>query len=218
MGQRREPRKTIKVPVRLFGTDIQGRPFSENVSTFDVSREGVRLSGVQAQVRPQEIVGITYGMNKGRFTVKWVASPHSAQAGQVGLQNAVPEKMLWDFALPAPGIDEYGRHSAAERRKYPRMKCLNSIELQPSAANAPIWSKTTEMGMGGCFVEMPIPLPVGTGLKISLWIGDHKLRFQGKVVNSRPGFGVGIQFGEITTEDMTRLHDFLRSITRIPGR
>jgi hypothetical protein len=219
MGQRREPRKEVKVPIRVFGTDSHGRPFSENVTTLDVSRQGVRLTGVKAEIRVGEIVGLTYGANKGRFAVKWIASAGTAQAGQVGLANVVPEKPFWDFPLPAPGIDEYGRHSpGGERRKYPRLKCLNSIELQPKTASAPIWSKTTEMGLGGCFVEMPIPLPVGTTLNISLWIREQKLRFTGKVVNSRPGFGVGIQFTEISTEDVAQLREFLRSITRIPMR
>jgi hypothetical protein len=216
MGQRREPRKEIKVSVRIFGTDTLGRPFSENVSTTDVSRDGARVAGVQAQVRSGEVVGLTYGANKGRFSVKWVGSAGTPQAGQVGLENAVPSKPFWDFPLPGPGIDEYGRHTrGAERRKHPRLKCLNSIELQPASANAPIWSKTTEMGMGGCFVEMPMPLPVGTTLKISLWIGEQKLRFSGKVVNSRPGFGIGVQFTEVSAEDVDRLKEFLRSITRI---
>lgn len=203
--------------VRIFGTDVNGRPFSENVSTFDVSRDGARLSGVQAQMPVGEVVGVTYGANKGRFKVKWVAKPGSPQAGQVGLENAVPGKLLWDFALPAPGMDEYGRHTqGAERRKHPRLKCLNSIEIHPTTATGPIWSKTTEMGLGGCFVEMPIPLPVGTTMKINLWIKDEKLRFSGKVVNSRPGFGVGVQFDEISPEDLQRLGDFLRGMTRFP--
>lgn len=216
MGQRREPRKDIQVPVRIFGTDAQGRPFSENVSTSNVSREGARLVGVQAQVRVGEIVGLTYKSIKGRFTVKWVAPPGTGQAGQVGLANAVAGKPFWDFPLPGPGIDEYGRHArGAERRQHPRMKCLNSIEILPGSASASIWSKTTEMGLGGCFIEMPMPLPVGTTLKISLWVGEQKLRFSGKVVNSRPGFGIGVQFSELSPEDAEHLKEFLRSITRL---
>jgi len=216
MGQRREPRKNLQVPVRIFGTDAQGRPFSENVSTSDVSRDGARLVGVQAQVQVGEIVGLTYKTIKGRFKVKWVGASGNPQAGQVGLENAVPGKPFWDFPLPGPGIDEYGRHTrGAERRQHPRMKCLNSIEVLPASASAPIWSKTTEMGLGGCFIEMPMPLPVGTTLKISLWVREQKLRFSGKVVNSRPGFGVGVQFTDVSPEDAEHLKEFLRSITRL---
>ena len=46
MGKRREPRKAIEVQVRIFGTDSDGKIFSENVRTLDVSHSGVLLGGV----------------------------------------------------------------------------------------------------------------------------------------------------------------------------
>jgi hypothetical protein len=58
-------------------------------------------------------------------------------------------------------------------------------------------------------------LKAGTKLKVVLWIKDEKLLAKGKVVSSRPGFGIGIQFSEITPEDGTRLKQFLQSITRL---
>lgn len=48
MGQRREPRKAVEVSVRIFGTDAGGKIFSQSVTTVDVSRNGLRLCGVQA--------------------------------------------------------------------------------------------------------------------------------------------------------------------------
>ena len=69
--------------------------------------------------------------------------------------------------------------------------------------------------MGGCFVEMPIPLRQGVKLKMALWIRETKLWTRAKVVSSRPGFGIGLQFTEIADADKAVLKDFLRSITRI---
>jgi len=219
MGQRREPRKEIKVAVRLFGTDAYGRPFSSAVSSIDVSRNGVRVSGVEVEVKPGEILGLSHGSNKGRFSVKWVGARGTPQQGQIGLLNLAPEKPLWDFITPSPAVDEYGRHSpSTDRRKHPRLKCTISVELNPEGQAAPIWTKASELGMGGCFVEMPIPLKAGTKLKIGLWIKDEKLRLSGKVVSSRPGFGIGVQFLEVSPEDHARLAKYLQSITRIPMR
>jgi hypothetical protein len=217
MGQRREPRKDLKVPLRIFGTDADGRPFSENVSTLNVSREGAKLAGVRARIKSGEIVGIAYGAVKGRFSVKWSGSPGTATEGEVGLQNMAPEKPFWDFPLPAPGIDEYGRHSkGSERRKHPRLKCVNSVELYPEGESAKIWGRATDMSVGGCYIEMPMTLKEGTRLKIILWVKEEKLQIKGKVVSSRPGFGVGVQFNNITPEDTARLRQFLQSITRLP--
>lgn len=217
MGQRREPRKDLTVPVRIFGTDAAGRPFSENVSTVNVSREGAKLSGLRAKIKSGEIVGLAYGTIKGRFCVKWTGGAGTPAEGQVGLQNIAPEKPFWDFPLPAPGLDEYGRHSkGSERRKHPRLKCVNSVELYPEGDSSKVWGKASDLSLGGCFVEMPMPLKEGMKLKILLWVRDEKLIVKGRVVSSRPGFGVGIEFSEITPEDTARLRQFLQSITRLP--
>ena len=217
MGQRQEPRKEIRLPVRIFGTDDHGRAFSENVFTVDISRGGAKLTGVQSQIKPGEIIGMAYGHRKGRFLVKWVRQPPTSREGQIGLQNASPEKSIWDFPLPHAGIDEFGRQSAgAERRKHPRLKSDNSVELHPQGEVAPTWGKATDLSVGGCFVEMPIPLKQGTVLKLGLWIKESKLWLNGKVVNSRPGFGIGIQFMDLSHEDIERLRQFLRSTARVP--
>ena len=161
MGQRREPRKAVILPVRIFGTDAHGRPFSENVSTLNVSRDGTALSGVKAEIKVGEIIGLSYGKNKGRFRVAWVGQPATPHIGRVGLINVSPEKPLWEFPLPEPALDEFSRHSmGSDRRRQARLKCVNSVELHQGGAAAPIWGKAVDLSVGGCFVEMPIPLPV----------------------------------------------------------
>jgi hypothetical protein len=217
MGERREPRKEVRLPVRIFGTDDRGRAFSENVFTADISHSGAKLTGVQSQIKPGEIIGMAYEKKRGRFFVKWVGQAHTPQEGQIGLQNASPEKFSWDYALPDSGIDQFGQQSAgADRRKYPRVKSGNSVELHPQGESAPIWGKAADLSLGGCFVEMPIPLKKGTMLKVGLWIKDGKLWVNAKVVNSRPGFGIGIQFMELSQEDAERLKQFLRNTAWTP--
>jgi hypothetical protein len=221
MGQRREPRKELKVSVRIFGTDAQGKAFSETVSTLNVSRDGALLEGIQANLKPGDIVGLSYGSHKARFGVKWVGQPNTPRAHHVGLVNLTTEKPIWDFPLPAPGMDEHGRHSVpvGERRNSPRLKCANSVELHPDGQTSLIWGNVVELGMGGCFVEMPIPLRQGAKLKVGLWIQEAKLWMRAKVVSSRPGFGVGVQFTEISDPDKETLKSYLQSISRlrIPG-
>jgi len=217
MGQRREPRTQSRLPVRIFGTDQDGRPFSENVFTVEVSREGARLEGVQARVKVGEIIGLAHGPNKGRFRVKWTGQSGSSAQGQIGLQNVDPQKALWSVALPEARVDSFGRQSkGAERRLHPRLKSTSSVELHPDGQTAPIWGKASDLSLGGCFVEMPMPLKVGTSLKVGLWIKDSKLWASGKVVNSRPGFGIGVQFTAMTPEDADRLRSFLQSMSRLP--
>lgn len=224
MSKRREPRQQVRLPVRIFGTDAAGQVFSEHAFTIDISRCGARVSGVQAQVKVGEIVGVTHGQNKGRFVVKWVGQPATGNAGMLGLSSVTPERSIWGVPLPASRIDVYqtrstsglaGQSSGAERRQHPRLKCVNSVQLLPEGQTAPIWGKAVDLSIGGCFVEMPMPLPRGTRLKIAIWIREDKLWATGKVVSSRPGFGIGVQFTEISPRDAQQLAEFLKSITAI---
>jgi hypothetical protein len=220
MGQRREGRKDVQVPVRIFGTDVRGKPFSENVSTQNISHTGVLLSGVQAQLNPGDTVGLSYGSNKARFSVKWAGKPGTPTEHHLGLLNITTEKPVWDFPLPGTSIDPHGRNGpVGERRTSPRLKCMNSVELQPDGQSSPIWGKVVELGVGGCFVEMPIPLREGAKIKMGLWIQEKKIWLRAKVVSSRPGFGIGLQFTELAEPDKQSLKLFLRSISnlRIPG-
>jgi hypothetical protein len=82
MVKRREPRRPVELPVRIFGTDNGGKNFSENVTTVDVSQHRAQLQGVRAQLQLDEIVGITCGNNDVR--VKWVGEAGTAKEGQVG--------------------------------------------------------------------------------------------------------------------------------------
>jgi PilZ domain len=214
MGKRREPRKDIRVAVRIFGTDRGGQLFSEKVFTVNVSQHGVELSGVQAQPNVDEIVGITHGVTKAHFRVKWVGQPGSDKAGRLGLLNLSPGKNLWDFPLPPPGYDATVR-DARDRRASSRAKCASSVEVYPTGEAAPIRTRTADLSLGGCFLEMPNPLPAGTQIRIALWVKDFKLWANAEVITSTPGFGIGVKFTEMTEQDRNQLKQFIGGMVRI---
>jgi hypothetical protein len=210
MGNRREPRDEKSLPVRIFGTDADGRIFSEKVTTVNVSRRGVQVSGVKANLRLGETVGLSHNQSKSHFLVKWIGQAGTARAGHVGLLNVNAEKPFWDFPLPAPGPDSF-QPGALERRKHKRVRCTTSVELHPEGA-ALVWGKASDLSIGGCYIEMAIPLSQGTKLKVGIWTGEKKWWTAGKVTNSTPGFGFGIQFTETTAKDVQLLADFLKTI------
>ena len=214
MGKRREPRKDIRVPVRIFGTDSHGQIFSEKVSTLNVSQQGVELSGVQALPNVDEIVGLTYGATKAHFRVKWVSQRGSANAGHMGLLNLSPEKSFWDFPLPPPAFDQLVRDTR-DQRVSSRVKCTNSVEVYPAGETAPIRTRTSDLSLGGCFLEMPNPLPKGTQIRIALWVKEFKLWADGEVITSTPGFGIGVKFTKMTEQDRKELKQFVESTVRI---
>lgn len=212
MGKRREPRKAMQVPVRIFGTDVDGKIFSEKVTTASVSNSGVRLDGVRARLTVDEIVGLTYGKNKVHFRVKWVGIPGTPTEGAVGLVNLTPERPLWDFPLPHPVLDNFREDSRGDRRTSPRVKCAVSVELKVEG-EASMWGKASDLSIGGCFVEMPIPLKQGTKFEIVLWISGTKLKVQAAVASSAPGYGIGIRFIDVSSQDKELLRGFISTIS-----
>lgn len=212
MGKRREPRKAMQVPVRIFGTDVSGKIFSENVTTASVSNNGVRLDGVRAQVQVDEIVGLTYGNNKVHFRVKWVGVPGTPTEGAVGLVNLTPERPMWDFPLPHPVFDNFREESRGDRRTSPRVKCAVSIELK-AEGEPTMWGKASDLSTGGCFVEMPIPLKVATKFEIVLWLSGTKLKAQAAVASSAPGYGIGVRFIDLSPQDKELLRSFMSTIS-----
>src|SRR5260370_39964829 len=188
MGKRREPRKPIEVPVRIFGTDSGGKIFSENVTTVDVSHNGAKLGGVRARVKVEEIIGVAYGKNKVHFRVKWAGEPGSPPDGQIGLLNLTPEQPFWDFPLPSGTTDNFS-FADKDRRQSVRVQCSISAELHP-VGQPVIWGKVSDLSLGGCFVEMPMPLPVHASVEIALWLGEARLRLRCGGLRAFAGFGL----------------------------
>ena len=210
MGKRREPRNPVEVPVRIFGTDRDGKIFSENVTTIDVSQNGAKLGGVKARLKVDEIIGITYGRNKVHFRVKWAGGLGTPAEGQIGVLNLSPDKPLWDFPLPHAVMDNFRPSALKERRQSVRVKCSVSVELH--FAGQVIWGKASDLSEGGCFVEMPIPLKPESKFEIVLWLGGAKLRLQGVVVSASPGFGIGVRFSNVSAQDQEFLQRHIQAL------
>lgn len=215
MVTRREPRKDIRVPVRIFGTDASGKAFNENVYTVNVSRGGAMVIEVKTQLKIGETIGIVYGQSKGRYHVRWVGSPSGGSGNLAGLESVKTEDVIWDFPLPEPGSDDTPRARAVnERRQHPRRRCSLSVELHPATQENRIWGRVADISLGGCFVEMSSPLKEGTQLRMALWIQEKKIWALGKVAGVRLGTGVGIQFLEMKEEDRAQLK---RYVDTLPG-
>jgi hypothetical protein len=211
MGIGTEPRKAVEVSVRVFGTDRDGKPFSENLTTVDVSLHGAKLRGLKAKLHLDEIIGLTYGKNRGHFRVKWIGTPGTATEGVMGVVNLNPGKLLWDFPVSQLEAETADIQPTGERRRWPRVKCSVSVELQ-TPGQAVIWGKASDLSQGGCFIEMAIPLHNGTGFDIALWLGEAKLHLQGEVVSVQPGFGNGVRFLGLTSEHQEHLRRFIDTI------
>ncbi len=211
-GKRRDDRVDVTLPVRIFGMDSAGHPFTEQVRTRNVSKRGALLTGVKTPLKIGEVIGLSHSDRKSRFRVVWVTAGNASQAGSIGVEDVNPAGSIWVVPVPKNQQDKYMvPRSAENRRQHPRYKTEIACELRADDG-VPVWGKLSDVSAGGCYLEMVIPLPVGTKLRLTLWIHENKIFIQGMVVSNHPGYGCGIRFTEITRQDREILDHFLEEL------
>lgn len=209
MGRRRQGRTAAKLKVKLWGTDATGRPFIDAVFTRNISVQGVLLEGVGRELKPGDAVGLTYNQQKARFRVSWVGAAGGEEQGLVGLESAVPGQPLWGVPLPESAPDLYVPAKMGERRRFPRFECKASAEIRLQSNGSPVRGNLVDISLGGCYIEMMIPLPVSTQLDLVIWLEKGKLFTPGLVTSSHAGFGVGVKFIGMGKPERQMLEEYL---------
>ncbi|HUO17918.1 MAG TPA: PilZ domain-containing protein [Verrucomicrobiae bacterium] len=112
-----------------------------------------------------------------------------------------------------------------EHRRHPRFTVKVPVELHTIAreevegktreqiSDTPIRCNTSDLSLGGCYIESMYPFPVGTRLELKLQVPETLL-ILGRVVTSHPQFGNGIEFFKILPEDYDALSDYLDSVAK----
>lgn len=232
---RLEQRKRIVVPVKVHGTNARGEPFTEVACITDLSQSGARIEGAQCVTNVNEIITLEHQGHRVQFRVAWVGEPRTRLAGTAGLQSLMPHKVLFGIELPAPGPDGFDpnlphggterpsgiidrrvieRRQQPDRRKTPRYKCSGSAELRKEGAEYAAWGKVSDLCVGGCYIELSAPMPVDTPLELNLSVCDESIHAKGVVRSNHPGFGMGVQFLDISTEQAEVLG---RVVARLAG-
>jgi c-di-GMP-binding flagellar brake protein YcgR len=102
---------------------------------------------------------------------------------------------------------------STERREHQRFKLKVPVEICPEDHETPFRGATTDLSLGGCYIESIFPFPVGTALEIKLQL-DDTLLILATAVTCDPQFGNGIRFDKILPEDLEQLETFLNSVAQ----
>ena len=109
-------------------------------------------------------------------------------------------------------LSGYPNAAQQERRQYPRVSASVQIELRPEGMDVPMRLETTDVSLGGCYVEMAFTLDIGTKLDMVLWLGEQKLVTTGIVVTRHSQIGNGIEFTCMSSQDRDMLRRFQDSL------
>ncbi len=124
MSDELEPRLDVELPVRVFGMGADGRPFLHNAQARNISRHGAKLFGLEAQLKPGDVIGVQVGDKKARCKVIWVVDAGQAQKISVGVNLVEGQPCPWEKEIqqtqqesaPTPRVAP----SDEEKRKFPR--------------------------------------------------------------------------------------------------
>jgi PilZ domain-containing protein len=218
MGRRDRERVPAIVPVRIWGTNRNERPFSEYVCTVNISGTGARLGGVRSPLAIGDTVGLQYRTRQARFRVVWTVESGVSWGNEVGLQCLQPEKNIWQTDLPEPAPDRYevpdvktrnyaSRHRG--RRSHTRFPISGYAFVSVAHGSAGFAAKLGDISLNGCYVETGTPLHAGRTLTLLLKIGNYEIRAAGVVRVLYEGVAMGIEFTHLNPADQRTLNELI---------
>lgn len=213
--ERPDPRIDTDLPVRVFGMDSGGKPFNQHVRARNISGSGALVSGVEAQLKPGDVIGIELEHKKARCRVIWVVDAGGIQKNQLGLQLMDGQECPWREALdkqasqPATGA---AAANPANRRRRPRHRITFALELRDERTNIPMRVNATDISGNGCYIETIMPLPVATNLKVEFFMEDERITSTAIVRTCDPGVGMGIEFLSLTPDLQDRFQQLLEKL------
>jgi hypothetical protein len=210
MDNQSEPRLSVDLPVRVWGMTAEGRPFSQTARAQNISNDGALLSGLESELKVGDVVGVQCDEKKTRCTVIWVMNTGPVKKNQVGIKLIADQECPWKSYLPLDGATV--TVSASNRRRWHRHKMSLPLEIRDERINAPIRVNATDVSGNGCYVESMMPLPLGTVLRVDVWLDTEHISVTAVVRTSDPGVGNGIEFTGMPQETKDRMQAYLDTV------
>lgn len=92
------------------------------------------------------------------------------------------------------------RSDPANRRGEARYACHLGAEVYQQGSSVRNYCHLSDLGPGGCYLEMPLAFPTGSPVEIVVRTHEMKLHLSGHVKASHPGYGMGVSF-RLNTKD-----------------
>jgi hypothetical protein len=85
----------VDLAVQISGHDVNGMPFTQNVTASNISGSGALLSGLSRTIRPGDLLWIEYHQRKARFRVVWARDSQSNFKTQAAVHRLAKEECPW---------------------------------------------------------------------------------------------------------------------------
>lgn len=157
----------------------------ETMWTDSTGRAGIRFADVPQTGR--------------RLIKEWLSSKSSMQESKVTVQ------------LP---VGQPGRlhDSPPDRRIQSRHACQLGVDVYRVGTDVPHRCSLSDISVGGCYVEISSPLPVGTRVDMIVRTQRFKFQSRGVVQVVHPGFGMGVAFAAQTDEQREQVQQLIKLV------
>ncbi len=97
--RRREPRTDIDLGLTVWGVDTRGDRFLQEARARDISLSGGLLTGLDAELRSGDVIGILYAGKTARYRVVWVRHSGTSDKVQAAVHRFVADACPWKEML-----------------------------------------------------------------------------------------------------------------------
>jgi|HubBroStandDraft_2_1064218.scaffolds.fasta_scaffold418725_1 hypothetical protein len=100
-----------------------------------------------------------------------------------------------------------------KRRTYPRYQFTGAAETLDQHRRTRMNARVSDLGKGGCYVDTFSPFPLKTGVKIRITRDKISFEADARVVYSKIGMGMGLEFTVIDPQQMGVLDKWLGELS-----
>jgi PilZ domain len=101
-----------------------------------------------------------------------------------------------------------------QNRRYPRIVLPKGMFVAWHGGDLQLFSRVRTLSMGGVFISVPNPPPVGTKLRLAFEVPGGNVHAEAIVRNIVPGEGMGVEFSRLELKDRILLENLLKRLLR----
>ena len=102
-------------------------------------------------------------------------------------------------------------------RKTPRFSFIAEAEVLGPSNGTPVAARISKLSSQGCYIDTINQFPMDTELLLRIRYGCSTCELPCKVIYNHSGYGMGVNFGEITPGNRATLASWLDELSRKSG-
>jgi CheY-like chemotaxis protein len=189
--RRRNSRVALQVPVEMTARESQ---IEVMVNSTDLGEGGMAVT-LPRRMKPE-----------GRWQLSFTL-PGSSPAG---LAVNVEAEFAWEGTGKQVGL-RFLNPSPELQKQLRQWVSRNSPDAEMD--DPPARCQLTDLTLGGCYLEISSPFPVGTRVSITMSVAGVNIHLEGIVRAMHPDQGMGVEFIRRTAQQRALLEGFLSVLT-----